>query len=153
MAFGISGGGGLNTQPPLSVRHWSYTSHCLAPCSGFTAVTDSLNISLTSCSSVPIVKLILLQPAYKPLAFYGTPNLRFRIHNSHRPVLILSQISPVYALSSHFSKVYFNIIPPSAPISPKWSLSLRFPHHNSVCVCLLHHSCYIPPTHFIPLDF
>ena len=45
------------------------------------------------------------------------------VHKSPPPVAILSQLDPVYAPSSNFSKIHFNIILQSTPGS-----SLRFPH-------------------------
>ena len=43
---------------------------------------------------------------------------------------------------------HLNIILLSMPGSFKWSLSLRFPHQNT-----LPHACYMPrPSHFFPFD-
>ena len=49
---------------------------------------------------------------------------------------------------SHFLKIRLNIILPSTPRSPKWSLSLTFPHHIPVYASLLPHTSYMPrPSH------
>ena len=51
-----------------------------------------------------------------------------------------------------FEDPSFNIILPSMPGSPKWSLTLRYPHQNPVYASPLPHMCYTPrPSHF--LDF
>jgi len=71
-----------------------------------------------------------------------------RIHNNPPPVPVLSHSNPVRVSSSHFLKVYFNIIFPSTPTSSKWSLSTRSSHLHSVCTSPVPHTCHMPrPSH------
>ena len=50
--------------------------------------------------------------------------------------------------SSHLLEIHLNIIFPSTPGSPKWSLSLRFSDQNPVHASPLTHTPYMPiPSH------
>jgi len=76
------------------------------------------------------------------------PNVHYRTHKPPPPVSILGQPNPVHIYTSHLLEIHPNIILPSTPRSPQWSLSLRFPHQDSIhpirATCL---------SHLILLDF
>ena len=76
------------------------------------------------------------------------PKVHYRIHKCPPPVPILSQLDSIHTPTSHFLMIYLNIILPSAPGSPQWSLSLRFPHQNPVYASPLPHTPHMPrPSH------
>ena len=55
------------------------------------------------------------------------PQDRYCINKCQPPVPILSRLDPLHAHTFHFLKIHLNIMLPSMPGSPKWSLCLRFP--------------------------
>jgi len=72
------------------------------------------------------------------------PKVHYRIHTCPPtcpyPQPALSSPYP----TSHFPKVRLNIILPSTPGFPKWTLSFRFPNQNPVYASPLPHTRYMP---------
>ena len=80
------------------------------------------------------------------------PKVLYRTHKRPPPVSILGQPNPVHIPTSHLLEIHPNIIHPSTPGSPQWSLSSGFPTKT----------LYAPlsspiratfPAHLILLDF
>ena len=69
------------------------------------------------------------------------PKVHYRTHKRPPPVPILGQPNPAHIPTSHILEIHPNIMHPSKPRSPQWSLSLRFPHQDQskhpACACLL----------------
>ena len=76
------------------------------------------------------------------------PKVHYRTHKRLPPVSILAQSNPVHTPTSHLLEIHPNIIHPSTPMFPQWSLSLRFPHQDPIHSPLLTHMRHMPsPSH------
>jgi hypothetical protein len=107
-----------------------------------------LTYLLTPWSTVPLGKLTGSQLVKKFPIFFATR--RFIAAFTSARHLSLSYARSIQSMppKSHFLKIHFNIVLPSTPGSSKWSLSLRFPHHNLVYTSPLLRTCYMSrPAH------
>jgi len=76
------------------------------------------------------------------------PKVHHRTHKRTPTVSILGQPNPVHMPTTHLLEIHPNIIHPSTPRSPQWSLSLRFPHQDPIHPPLLTHTRHMPsPSH------
>ena len=107
---------------------------------------------LTPWYRVLLEKLTSLQLVKKFQAFLWNPKVPYHTHKRPPPVPILCQRSPVHIPTSHLLEIHPNIIHPSTPRSPQWSLSLRFPHQDPIRP-LSSPTRATCPAHLILLDF
>ena len=81
-----------------------------------------------------------------------SPKVHYCTHKFPPPVSILGQHNPVHIPTSDLLEIHPNIIHPSIPRSPQWSLSLRFPHQDPIHP-LSSPICATCPAHLILLDY
>ena len=89
-----------------------------------------------------------LQLVKKFPAFHGTRRFITALTKRPSPVSILGKPNPVHTPTSQLLEIRPNIIHPSTPGSPQWSLSLRFPHQNPIHSPLLTHTPHVQPISF-----
>ena len=90
------------------------------------------NYLFTPWCRVLLEKLTGLQLVKKFPAFLWNPKVHYPTHKRPPPLPILCQPNPVHIRTSHLLEIHPNIIHPSTPRSPQWSLSLRFPHQDPI---------------------
>ena len=107
-----------------------------------------LTYLLTPRCRVPLEKLTGLQLVKKFPAFLWNPKVHYRTHKRPPLVPILCQPNPAHIPTSNLLEIHPNIIHPSTPRSPQWSLSVRFPHQDHIRPPLLTHTRHMPsPSH------
>ena len=77
---------------------------------------------LTTWSRVLLEKLTSFAANQEIARILWNPKVHYRTHKRLPPVPILSQLHPVPTTPSYFLKIHLNIIFPSRPGSPKWSV-------------------------------
>ena len=78
--------------------------------------------------------------------------VRYRIQKRPSPVTFLRQIITAHGPFSFF-KFHFHLVLPLMPRSSKFSLSHKFPHHNTTGIHHLPHTYYVPrPPHTSSFD-
>ena len=103
-------------------------------CKSKTQWTVTYNVVVFICSLMPVVvpcAVNFIFSKYKHLILQKL-KVPHHVHKSTRQVPAVSQINPVYTLTSHFFKSHVNIILPSVPRPANHVLPLRFPH-QSMC--------------------
>ena len=69
------------------------------------------------------------------------PKVHYLTHNRPPPVSILGQSNPVHIPTSHLLEIHPNIIHPSTPRSPQWSLSLLLSHQDLIPAAFTPRNC------------
>ena len=97
---------------------------------------------LLICSNIYILTYSMVQsPSWEANWFAASqefprisrnPKVHYRTHKRPPSVSILDQPNPVHIPTTHLLEIHPNIIYPSTPRSPQWSLPLRFPQQDPI---------------------
>ena len=126
----------------------SLCTMCLAKCYKNSNGAEIIPYLLTPWCRVLLEKLTWFAASQEIPRISRNPKVHYRTHKRPPPVSILGQPNPVHIPTSHLLEINPNIIHPSMPRSPQWSLSLRFPHQEPIHLPLLTHTRHMPsPSH------
>jgi hypothetical protein len=109
-------------------------------------IRKKLTYLLTPWCTVLLEKLFAASQEIPRISL--NPKVHYRTHKRPPPVPNLVQPNPVRIPTSHLLEIHPNIIHPSTPRSPHWSLSLPFPPARPYTPPLLTHTRYMhSPSH------
>ena len=134
----------------LTSRRKTYRWNCLTDVrNGNSAIRNTLTYSMVQSPSWEANWFAASQEIPR---ISRNPKVHYRTHKRPLPVSILGQPNPVHITTSHHLEIHPNIIHPSMPRSPQWSVSFQFPHQDPI------HPLSSPiraacPAHLILLDF
>ena len=114
--------------------------------------TDEVNLLTHSMVQSPSWEANWFEASQEIPRISRNPKVHYCTHKCPPTVPIMGQPNPVHIPTSHLLEIWPNIIHPSMPMSPQWSLSLRFPHQDPI------HPLSSPiratcPVHLIFLNF
>ena len=105
------------------------------------------------CSKIILTYFMVQGPSWEASWFAASQEIprisrnsmiHYRTHKRPPRVSILGQPNPVHIPTSHLLEIHPNVIHPSTPRSPHWSVTLRFPHQDPIDPPLLTHTLHMP---------
>jgi len=115
---------------PFIVRRKNYVMSLLEK--RFGLVNTGYTYLLTTWCRVLLEKLNWFAASQEIPRISRNPKVHHRTHKRPPTVSILGQPNPFHIPTSHLLEIRPNIIHPSTPRSPQWSLSLRFLHQDPI---------------------
>ena len=138
----------------LSELSWVYSQNEICqdlinePCLSFETQVSTMNTSAYSMVQSSSWWVNWFAASQEIPCISQNPKVHYSTHQHLQPVSILGQPNLVHIPTSHLLEIHSNIIHPSTPRSPQWSLSFRFPHQDPIHPPLLTHTCHMPsPSH------
>ena len=113
---------------------WPFQLDESSRCTSFPSL--QMSVSLRCILTYLLIYSMMQSPSWEANCFAASqeipcilwnPMVHYRTHKRPPPVPILGQPNPVHIPTSHLLEIHPNIIHPSTPRSPQWSLSLWFP--------------------------